>query len=70
MQKSKSFIVTISGKAAEQSDAEIKDYVREAVASWGGSFEPPREENNWTGDPFFRVGSKNVIVKRFDNAKD
>lgn len=47
-----SFVVT-----AEVPDGvtitDAKQYIRDALGSWGGSFEPPNEQNGWTGNSLF-----------------
>lgn len=46
-------------EGATKSDA--RDYVREAIETWGGCYEPPSEYNNYEGDPFFG-GPSNVKI--------
>ena len=36
------------------------DYIRDAVRSWSGSFEPPNEEGN--GDPRFGMGRDVTVI--------
>ena len=46
----------------------LKAYIADAVQAWSGQFEPPNEENNWTGDPLF--GWEPDIVVRRKNVKE
>jgi hypothetical protein len=41
----------------------LKAYIAEAVHAWSGQYEPPNEENNWTGDPLFGW-EPNIVVRR------
>ena len=46
------YIVTID-RPDGVSKTRMRDYIREAVRCWSGQFEPPHEENDYTGDPLF-----------------
>lgn len=41
--------------------AEMKEYIDNAVSSWCGQFEPPNEDNNYTGNPLFDLSSSGKI---------
>jgi hypothetical protein len=43
---------------------QVKSFVNEALSSWGGSLEPPREENGWKGDPLFGPNKVTNITVR------
>lgn len=47
-------------------DAEIADFVKDAVSSWGGGFRPPGAESpDDPGDPFFdSLDVKEITVKK------
>jgi hypothetical protein len=46
--------------------ADMKDYIRDALGSWGGQYEPPGAENGWwngEGDPRFAT-QEPITVRR------
>lgn len=44
----------------------MKRYIAEAVRGWKGGFEPPNEQNGWTGNPLFNL-DVNIVVRRKAN---
>jgi hypothetical protein len=48
---------------------DVVDYVREAVQSMSGSFEPPNEGNAFTGNPLFGIRDHGPVTARAVRAK-
>ncbi len=42
--------------------ADTKEYIQDAVTSWGGQYEPPNQDNEGQGDPRFHMRSAKVTV--------
>lgn len=42
---------------------DIYDYVKDAVTTMWGSYEPPNQENDFTGHPLWRLTNHNIRVR-------
>lgn len=47
----------------DMTDNEMANYISDAVSSWRGSFEPPMEDNGWTGHPLHILNLKEILVR-------
>lgn len=52
MKRSQKFIVSVP-IVPGVTKSRMAAYIKDAVESWSGQFEPPCEQNNYKGDPLF-----------------
>lgn len=57
-----SFRVTVRAPVPMR-EADVREFIRDAVSTWGGQYEPPNADNAFTGDPRFFIGKPPYTVE-------